>query len=42
MLMWNRSAAYELSKVVDISQAKLIWLIQDVSQLTVDLESSKP
>src|ERR1700677_545961 len=24
---WNQSAAYELSKVVDVSQAKLIWLI---------------
>src|SRR5277367_1342486 len=24
---WNHSAAYELSKVVDVSQAKLIWLI---------------
>src|SRR6202041_2474399 len=24
---WNLSAAYELSKVVDVSQAKVIWLI---------------
>src|SRR5580704_1968578 len=24
---WNHCAAYELSKVVDVSQAKVIWLI---------------
>ena len=24
---WNHSAAYELSKVVDVSQAQAIWLI---------------
>src|ERR1700761_2548052 len=42
---WNHGAAYELSEVVDVSQAEFVWLIVDArrgQKNSSDLRGSQP
>src|ERR1700723_2583956 len=36
---WNHRAAYELSKVIDVSQAKFIWLIVNARRSVKNLSN---